>query len=176
MPRRSLFHKLREHAGFIGVDPFRRHRGKDLVPHTAIAPVWNDLLFADADALVGDRVTGFGPRVQNPQVFRTVAGQLRIGGHELWLRAAFAHDQFVIAHVNRLPLAEVEKRTGSHHGHRVFTLVGLVEIREQTGPLVRDGRGGVEALSSKSCCSFIHCVNHRCVQERRRPETDRQQP
>ena len=132
------------------------HRREDLVAHAAVAPVGDDLLLIYLDAVVGNGIACFRPRIENSQVFEAVAGQFRIGGHGLGLRAALADDQLIIAQVDRFVLAQIVERSRPHHRHGVFSVVGLIEVGDQRGPLGGNRGRGVEALHPQFGNSFVH--------------------
>ena len=160
VPGRSLLHELRVQPGFIRLDPLVGHGREDLVPHAAVPPVRDDLLVVDPQRLVVHRIASLGAGIQDPQVFDRVAGEFGVGGHGFGFRTPFADDQFLVAQVNRLVLAQVQKRPSPHHGNRILAVVSPVEVRQQAGTFVRNLGLSRQAGLPQPRCSFVHKFNH----------------
>ena len=156
MARGPLLHEFGEQAGVVGLFPLGREGGEEFVAHAAAAPIRNDLLLVDRQALLRHGVTGLGPGIEDAKVFQAVAGQLGVGRHDLGLRAALADDQLSLAQIDRLVLAKVMERAGTHDRHGVFAFVGLVEVGQQAGALGSQRGLRVEALLSQSGGSWRH--------------------
>ena len=72
-------------------------------------------------------------------------------------RPPFAHNEFARADVNGLVLAKMKKRIRPHHGDRVPALVGLIELGDEDGAFMRDGR----ARSQTFLPEFLSAWRHR---------------
>jgi len=129
----ALLHELGENPGGVRVLPLLRQLGEQLVAHRTPAPVGNDPLAVSPDALVVHAIPGLGTRIQNLQILDAVAGQFRKRRHELRRRPALAHDEFAVADVNRLVLAEMKERLRAHHRHGIKPGAGLVKFRDEKG-------------------------------------------
>ena len=160
VPRRPLLHELREHAGLVGLQPGRGHGLENAVPHAPPTPVRDHLLLVRLDALAVDVVAGLGPAVQDAEVLDAVAGQFGISRHDLGPRTPLADNQLVVAQPDRLVAAQVHEGPGAHYRHGIPALVGLVEVRHQHGPLVRQFALGIEARLAQTSCTLCHTAIH----------------
>jgi hypothetical protein len=80
VPRGPLLHELGEDAGLVGRQPLRGHLTHDEVPERPPLPVGDDLLLVAPAGLWVHSKRDLRPGVQDIQVLRGVAADLRIGG------------------------------------------------------------------------------------------------
>ncbi len=114
------------------------------------------VLAIQPEALLIHAIPGLRTRVEDLQVLDAVAGQFREGGHDLRCRAALADDEFLVAEVEGLVLAEMEERPGAHHRHGVASGVGLVELGEQHGAFGGKAGRRVQALLAEKTGAVVH--------------------
>ena len=167
VPRRPLLHELGEEAGLVEGVPLRGQRGEEPVAEGAAAPVGDHLPLVGLDHVGGHGVARLRARVEDPQVLHAVTGELRERGHRLRGGAALADDQFAVAQVDLLLLAEVEEGAGPHHRDGPAAVVLAVEAGEEDGPLGRDRGSGVEAQAAQGFGPGVHGLSLRSARRGR---------
>ena len=123
----ALLHEFGEDAGMVGLFPFLGNMVEDAFPLRFALPVRNDLALVRVYVFLRNIVLLQLPRIQHMEVLHAVTGELREGGHRLGLGAAFAHDEFVRADIERLLGADLIEVLGAEHRNGVFAVILLVE-------------------------------------------------
>ena len=158
MSRCALFHKFGEHPHLVGLLPLLRHMVEDAFSLRASFPIGDHFAFVGVDVFPADRITLQFARIQDMQVLHTMAGQFREGRHTFRFRPAFAHDQLVLADIDRLLLADLIKIHGPENRDRVFSVVFLVETSFYQSAFDRQGGLGIKRLLAKTFDPIIHSI------------------
>jgi len=156
VPRSPLLHELSEQPRAVEILPLLGDLREGPIPHGSALPVGDDLLLINLDVLRVHHVAGHGPGVEDPQVLRGVAVQLREGGDHPGPIPSLTHDQLLRADVDPLLLAEILEVQRPHHRHRVLARVLPIELGGQKGSLDRDGGLGLKTFLPKPCDPFVH--------------------
>ena len=158
MSRSTLFHKFGKHPHLIGLLPLLRYMAEDTFSLGTSFPVRDHFAFIRVNVFLADRITLQFTCVQDMQVLHTMAGQFRKSRHTFRFWSAFAHDQFILADIDRLLLADLIKIHGPKNRNRIFSVVFLVETSFYQSAFNRQGGLGFERLLSKTFDPVIHSI------------------